>query len=240
MSFKCLDCPRVFRDWHARYQHCNATDHSPLNYECRCCDEIWSTSELRRDHEAKEHNYCSDCDRTFNNANNLKMHLNSRKHRGTGIKCPFCKTGFVSATGLAHHLEGGRCSAASSLNRDMVYRAVRMKDPDGVLAKKLIGWHGSSTYEATGSAWNGDAWECYLCHRNFVSMNVLNGHLNSPAHQQALYHCPNRHACGRDFKTLAAVMNHLESESCGYSRFEAVQNTVTQIVSGDRRLTFTV
>ncbi|XDG07074.1 hypothetical protein ABKA04_006689 [Annulohypoxylon sp. FPYF3050] len=168
------------------------------------------------------------------------MHLNSRQHRGANLQCPFCKNGFTSATGLAHHLENGGCSAASGLNRDKVYAAVRAKDPDGILSKKLIGWHGSPTYEATSSAWNANAqlWQCYLCRRGFLNITALNQHLNSPAHQQALYHCPNRHRCGRDFKTLAAVMNHLESESCGFSRFEAVQNTVSNIVSGDRLLTF--
>lgn len=55
--------------------------------------------------------------------------------------------------------------------------------------------------------------------------------------QQALYNCPNRD-CRKDFTTLAAVMNHLESESCGFIRFENVQRTATDIVSGDRMIRF--
>ncbi|KAI0890242.1 uncharacterized protein GGS22DRAFT_10905 [Annulohypoxylon maeteangense] len=180
MSWKCSDCNRTFASWHSRSQHSTARNHTPLDFDCRCCKRPYASSTSRKEHEAKEHNHCADCNRGFDNANNLRMHLHSRTHRGANLKCPFCKTGFVSATGLAHHLEGGRCTAAP-LNRDMVYKAVRSKDPDGVLTKKLIGWTGSPTYEVNGNSWNGDAWECYLCHRDFVSRNGLNQHLNSAA-----------------------------------------------------------
>ncbi|KAI1779637.1 hypothetical protein F4818DRAFT_436941 [Hypoxylon cercidicola] len=174
----------------------------------------------------------------FMNQNNIRMHLNSRTHRGQDITCPFCKTGYTSATGLAHHLEGGSCPQASFLTRDEVYRVVRSKDPSDLISKNLIGWHGSASYEATGQTWNGRAFECYFCHREFLQIHSLNQHLNSPAHQQALYHRPNRNGCGRDFKTLAAIMNHLESESCAFTRFETVQRTVGDIMSGNRLLTF--
>ncbi|KAI1143144.1 hypothetical protein F5Y05DRAFT_143730 [Hypoxylon sp. FL0543] len=238
MAWECRDCYRTFAAWRSREQHLDALGHEPIDYECDYCDCIYPTDQARRQHQSESHNYCRDCDRSFSNANNLRMHLNSRTHRGQGITCPFCKTAYTTATGLAHHLERGSCPQASFLNRDEVYKVVRSKDPTGVISKKLIGWHGSPTFEASSSTWNGRFYECYLCHNNFTTLNGLNQHLNSPRHQQALYHCPNRLNCGREFKTLAAVMNHLESESCAYMRFEAVQNTVGDLVSGDRRLTF--
>ncbi|KAI1104105.1 hypothetical protein F4804DRAFT_308245 [Jackrogersella minutella] len=238
MTWRCRDCSRRFQAWTSREQHLDALGHDPIDFKCRSCTRVLQDEEHRGSHEKEEHNYCPDCKRVFVNSNNLKMHLNSRTHRGANLKCPFCKIGFTSATGLAHHLEGGRCSQAKFLDRDTIYRTVRSKDPSGVLTKKLLGWTGSPTYEASDKAWDGEAWVCYLCRRDFVSLHGLNQHLNSPAHQQALYHCPNRNACGRDFKTLAAVMNHLESESCAFTRFEAVQNTVSDVVSGDRLLTF--
>lgn len=102
------------------------------------------------------------------------------------MDCPFCKRAFVSATGLSHHLESGSCPQAPFLNREMVYKLVRSKDPGGVVAKNLIGWDGSgagsssSKYQATSQAWNGHAWECYFCHRDFATSAGLNQHLNSP------------------------------------------------------------
>jgi len=61
--------------------------------------------------------------------------------------------------------------------------------------------------------------------------------MTSRTDQQALYHCPNR-GCAHDFKTLAAIINHLESETCGAMRFETVQRNIGNIVSGNRRLAF--
>ncbi len=65
--------------------------------------------------------------------------------------------------------------------------------------------------------------------------------MNTPAHlfidQQALYHCPNGD-CRREFKSLAAIINHFESENCGFMRFEKVQRRFKDLVSGDRLLTF--
>jgi len=49
--------------------------------------------------------------------------------------------------------------------------------------------------------------------------------------EQALYHCPNN-ACRKDFKNLASIVNHLESESCGYLRFDAVQKKMANLTNG--------
>ncbi|KAI1401163.1 hypothetical protein F4819DRAFT_336613 [Hypoxylon fuscum] len=238
MSWQCDTCNRRFGTWRSREQHLDALGHERLDYDCHCCDDFFASLQDRRAHEVSEHFRCADCKRTFANQNSLKMHLNSRTHRGSSMTCPFCKTGFATATGVAHHLEGSHCSRASSLNRDVVYNIVRSKDPTGIISKKLIGWHGSSTYEATDQTWNGSAFECYFCHRTFSKLSGLNQHLTSPIHQQALYHCPNRNACGREFKSIAAIMNHLESESCAFTRFENVQKSFSDLISADRRLTF--
>lgn len=83
-------------------------------------------------------------------------------------------------TGVAHHLETGSCVKASKLNRDEVYKFVRRADPSGLITKKLIGWNGSASYEATERTWNGDFYECYFCHREFNSLRAINQHLSSP------------------------------------------------------------
>lgn len=96
------------------------------------------------------------------------------------MACPFCKAAFATATGVAHHVESGSCPKARNVNRDELYKLIRSKDPEGLISKKLIGWTGSGTYEATGSSWNGQAYECYLCDRSFNQVHGLNQHLNSP------------------------------------------------------------
>ncbi|KAI8624293.1 hypothetical protein F5Y19DRAFT_322010 [Xylariaceae sp. FL1651] len=238
-EFECDTCSRFFRSRRAVEQHMNAMNH--WYWECRYddCVETWPDEKQRTDHEIEDHFYCADHDRVFTSHNSIKIHLNSRAHRQETMKCPFCKCTYVTAAGLSHHLERGSCANAPFLDRDEVYKLVRTKDPDGMISKILIEWHGSSPkYEATGSSWNGFGYECYFCHREFSRLKSLNQHLASPVHQQSLYHCPNLDHCAREFTSLGALMNHLESEICGYTRFETVQRSMRNIISGDKLIAF--
>ncbi|KAI1174358.1 hypothetical protein F4777DRAFT_554212 [Nemania sp. FL0916] len=234
-TIRCYQCPRGF------YTQDDADEHmslcSPGKWRCEFCHETASTEKLLWEHEAFYHRWCSRCQRSFQNMNNAIMHFRSYTHLGSTIGCPFCKTTFTTAAGLAHHLERGSCLYAPNLNRDKVYRLVRKIDPQGYVAKNLLGWEGSVTYTASERSWNGYYYQCYFCHRNFNTLYSLNQHLASPVHQQKYYHCPNPN-CRKEFTTLAAVCNHLESESCGYMRFETVQTQFQGIMRGDRLITY--
>jgi hypothetical protein len=170
----------------------------------------------------------------------MKQHLNSKIHRGTDITCPFCKRGFATATGVTHHLETGSCPNARSLNRDTILIEIRHRDPSHIITKKLLtnGESGSS-FKVTSASYNHNrgCYECYLCHKGFSDLVGLNQHVNSPAHRDKVYHCPGR-ACSREFRALAALFNHLESETCGTVRFDAVQRNVGDILSGQRLIGF--
>ncbi|KAK7219665.1 hypothetical protein V2G26_007668 [Clonostachys chloroleuca] len=123
------------------------------------------------------------------------------------------------------------------LNRDETYRFVRDKDPYGVITKRLIGWKGTVHYEVGDTCWNGRAYQCNLCPHEFNSLYALSQHVNSPRHQQVLYHCPN-HRCRRPFTTIAALFNHLESECCHYATFDHVQNQVGDFFLSNRILRY--
>ncbi|KAJ0315170.1 hypothetical protein Brms1b_006283 [Colletotrichum noveboracense] len=145
-------------------------------YECDDCSDVFSEEGDLRYHEQQYHYYCDPCNRYFSNWNNLNQ-------------CPFCKQTRATATGLIHHLEQGGCPNAP-LNREKLYEAVRRRDPNGVISKKLLTWQGSTT------------------------------------------------RCGKEFTLLAAVINHLESESCKFMRFDAVQQNVERIIDPGRMISF--
>lgn len=169
------------------------------------------------------------------------QHLNSKAHRGTNVVCPFCKPNYTSASGLLHHLERGACPGAPTLNREKMLKIVRERDPHGVITNKQIEWHKeeNSTYSANSRAFNGNCWECYVCHKGFATVHGLNAHLNSPVHKQKVYHCPNLQSrCGMQFATLAAFFNHLESEKCGFMRFDNVQRQAGNVLRGNRLIAF--
>lgn len=155
------------------------------------------------------------------------------------MPCPFCKGSYTSASGLTHHLERGSCPDAPFLNREKILQIVRRQDPNGLITNKQIEWHREQTseYEVTDQAYNGNAWECYLCHRQFQMRHALTQHLNSPVHKQQVYHCPN-FKCSKQFVTLAALFNHLESEQCEFMKFQNVQKHVHGIVTGQRLISF--
>ena len=99
--------------------------------------------------------------------------------------------------------------------------------------KKEIEWHDWTP----NRAWNGDSYECYLCNGEFSSMNGLQAHVNSSVHHQKIYHCP-QGRCGKEFTALASLFNHLESESCGYIRFDNVGRNVNSFLTGNRLIAF--
>lgn len=88
-------------------------------------------------------------------------------------------------------------------------------------------------------AYNGYAWECYICHSQFSSLHGLNMHLNSPRHKEKVYHCLNhRGGCPKQFVSLAGLFNHLESETCSFIWFDKVQQHVGRILDGQRLIAF--
>ncbi|EGE08694.1 hypothetical protein TEQG_07653 [Trichophyton equinum CBS 127.97] len=168
---------------------------------------------------------------TLTNATPAQIDMRRRKpsrvHVGNGVKCPFCQTGYATASGLAHHLERAACPNAPYMNRKPFFRksvnVIRM----GALPS------------SNSNAFNGSSWQCYLCTSCFRSRQGLNQHLNSPVHKQNVYRCPNqRSLCGKEFATLAALFNHLESESCSVVRFETVQRGVNNMILRGKMIAF--
>ncbi|KAK2696614.1 hypothetical protein QWA68_004719 [Fusarium oxysporum] len=200
------------------------------------------------DHMVNSCFYCCHCDQQFSSWHAISQHLNSRRHQGMsysgvstyqkGVSCPFCKAYYQAASGVVHHLERGCCPNAP-MDRDTLYQEVRRRDPNGFVCNKLLEWHGTVSYHATSVAFNSryGQYECYFCGDLFRQLSSLNQHLASPRHQQELYHCPNRN-CLKEFTTLAGMVNHLESESCRFLRFGAVQNGIRGFFSSDRLIAF--
>ncbi|KAH6895885.1 hypothetical protein B0T10DRAFT_456131 [Thelonectria olida] len=238
-EFECDTCSDYFGDEWDRRDHMDFEDHwNPNSPQCTVCYDKFPTDEELEEHEIQIHLYCADCMRFFRTRNGIRQHLNSRRHRPTMVVCPFCSQTCGTATGLVHHVERG-CCQGTALDRERLHRSIKERDPYGNITFKSLEWYQDITYEATDRSWNPwcNAYECYLCHNLYKNLFDLNQHLASPKHQQALYHCPNR-SCSKEFTTLAGLINHLESESCGYMRFQAVQTGVGRLISTDRRIEF--
>lgn len=143
---------------------------------------------------------------------------------------------FVSRAALVLHLESGKCE--SGMDRKTVNKYVRKYDTKNVITdpSRLITSGVDITYSANEYAWNGSAYECYLCHATFRKLDGLNQHLNSPKHAEKVYVCRGK-KCGVHFNALSALFMHIESEKCGVSRFKNVQNAMDSVLGQMGRLT---
>ncbi|KAJ6600946.1 hypothetical protein DFH09DRAFT_553692 [Mycena vulgaris] len=233
----CQRCNCHFNDAQELEHHYQTSHHY-----CAKCRKFFQNALGLHEHyrQSELHHYCTPCQRLFLSANNLHSHLNSAIHRPKDVPCPGkgCGLAFVSRSALLLHLESGTCS--SGADRQTVNRYVRQYDTQNIVtdpARLLTGAGGSQvTYSATDAAWNGSAYECYLCHAGYRSLAALNQHLASPRHQDKIYMCP-LSTCRQHFPTLSGLCQHIESERCGVSKFKVVQNTMDGLMGKMHRLT---
>ncbi|KAI9006189.1 hypothetical protein BC832DRAFT_556331 [Gaertneriomyces semiglobifer] len=216
----------------------NANDH--WGHECERCDSTfrtWDAAVAHMNQTGHWRFFCMPCNRKFTGQNQLNQHLNSRIHRGATVSCPFCKKAYTTASGLSHHLESSSCPKARQLDRDSIHRMIGQRDTTSLITRPQLEYH-TTQYNVSENCWNGYAYECYLCHDVFGTLKALDTHVNKGRHRQKIYHCPLQRTCGKEFVALAALFNHLESESCGYARFEQVNQAVNRFFDASRSIGF--
>ncbi|SJL15665.1 related to zinc finger protein [Armillaria ostoyae] len=229
----CQECDRHFsHDW-------NLTEHYEDEHDyCTQCSKMFKNEHGLHEHrrQSPHHHYCASCKRDFQSQSNLNSHLNSSIHMPKAFKCPGarCNEAFVSRSAVVLHLENGGC--ISGADRTAVNRYVRQYDRQNIItdpSRMLTGPGGvprdEVVYSANSNAWSGSAYECYLCHQTTQTLRSLNQHLASPKHQAKMYICP-LESCRIRFTTLSALLQHIESERCGVSRFQVVQNTLNDLM----------
>lgn len=232
----CSECDTLFDDFDELRDH-----YEEEHFYCRPCNMLFGTKQGLIDHDVAKHFYCAPCERFFQSRNNLDAHLRSSVHTPKSVRCPGCSAGFVSASALILHFEGGRCS--SGVTRRMIDDYVQQHDPSNIITNPRRMITGSTSpgawleYGATELAynWQAQAYECYLCHSQFGSLQALNAHLKSPKHsgpQYNLYRCPRGAGCNTQFRTLSALIQHIESGSCGVQRFKPVKDALDDLLSG--------
>ncbi|KAH7124769.1 hypothetical protein EDB81DRAFT_664175, partial [Dactylonectria macrodidyma] len=70
-------------------------------------------------------------------------------------------------SGVAYPWESGGCPGAQGLDRDGFAEFLVPKGPHGLISKNLLEWIGSFKREVDERSWNGQVYECFLCHRTF-------------------------------------------------------------------------
>lgn len=184
--------------------------------------------------------YCAPCDRAFASESNLHHHLRSSTHQPRRFKCPGkrCGATFISHSALVLHCESGTCP--SGVTRDKLNKLIVSVDKGSIITNpaRMVGGpdEGVTQRFATEYSWNGEAYECFLCFKEFRSLKALNLHLNSPAHEGKIYKCPTQwDGCRMEFRTLGGLVQHMESGSCKVSRYARNLTDVIDALSSKMR-----
>ncbi|THU88906.1 hypothetical protein K435DRAFT_781861 [Dendrothele bispora CBS 962.96] len=183
--------------------------------------------------KVKEKPRCLVCSRKFVSQKAFSDHeRTSRKHREKQRRldslesiCPLCSRDFKVPSAVADHIESGACTNGK-ITRHHVTAAVHAMNisPSITITKRITGSAipTVTTYTATELAFNGRAYECYLCNHGFKTLKSLNTHLTSPAHDAKEFICPHE-KCQKNFKVLSALIRHIESECCGLAKLQSVR-----------------
>jgi Zinc-finger double-stranded RNA-binding/Zinc-finger of C2H2 type len=206
--------------------------------------QMFNTRDGLREHDRDAHTYCTDCRRSFQNQNNLNQHLLSNLHKPSTLICPGrgCNRSFSSPARLVLHFESGTCP--SGMTREELNRLVVRADRNNVItnsSRLLCGPSGceppaTAKLWATSRSYNGEAYECFLCHATYRTLAGLNQHLQSPRHESRIYRCP-KSDCGNEFVALSALCQHVEGGSCGVRMFREVRNVMDSLTRGFTAIT---
>lgn len=194
--------------------------------------QLFDTEQELRQHKDDVHWYCPSCDRVFQSKNNLEQHLqHSSVHQPKRYKCPGtgCRTAFISPSALILHCESGACP--SKVTRNAVNNFIVRYDEHRIItnpSRLIAGPDGSYTAPSStisirdlNRCFNGRAYECVLCDKEFKTIDALGSHLRSPVHADKIYRCLRGwpvDGCGKEFRTLSALISHMERGSCGAKR----------------------
>ncbi|KAH6910625.1 hypothetical protein BKA70DRAFT_1270977 [Coprinopsis sp. MPI-PUGE-AT-0042] len=127
-----------------------------------------------------------------------------------------CEGMFKSPSGVAHHLES---NVHQGIHRHTVTAVAQTMDivPEISLNKRDALDASTITplisYEAKDTSYNG---------KHFRPLASLHAHLNSAAHDDDEFKCP-QEKCGRQFTLISALIQHVESETCGLTDMVQIQ-----------------
>ncbi|KAG8797153.1 hypothetical protein FRC16_009178 [Serendipita sp. 398] len=227
---------------------------------CIHCRRQFDTASQLNGHFAKTHPdglHCDKCDLWFRYSTNLQQHIESPVHNKRNIPCPHCSEEFKTTSGVAHHMEYKCLKRVTEavIKWDVDHQITdrkytdRIRDADsgsdsyssdgGVVTANDEGIQQVLEVLATRETWDADlrAFVCPVshCERQFAKLNHLNQHLRSQIHRMdpSTFRCPK---CSSRFSVVSALVQHLESGSCGLAGQHQVKLIYTGLHDAFKRL----
>ncbi|KAG8794479.1 hypothetical protein FRC17_008292, partial [Serendipita sp. 399] len=174
-------------------------------------------------------------------------------HNERNIACPHCSELFKTTSGVAHHME---YKCLKRVTEAVIKWDVDHQITDREYTNRIRDVNSDSDEEdETAESDNGiqqildilateDTWDARakgfvcpmaLCERQFAKLSHLNQHLRSQIHRTdpSTFRCPK---CSSRFSVVSALIQHLESQSCGLSELNQVKQIYTGLHDMFKRL----
>ncbi|KAI8908669.1 hypothetical protein DFJ77DRAFT_433735, partial [Powellomyces hirtus] len=242
----CDDCYEPFSTTSEYNDHCNIYhfEEQEASEEeewpsCSICGREFSSERGVQQHVAtvhafEEHLTCVDCQRTFGRPDDLGKRHASGVHSARNVVCPFCHVRFRLPSAVAQHLENGKCPCKPNMTRQDVKDFFRDQErrhnlEGAVLVPRITDGRSAGSavpQRATAASWNGFAYACCVCNREFQGLSQLNAHLIT--HESRDWRC---FRCRSTYNLLSALVQHWEQSACG-----SHANPATKLVGRQRML----
>ena len=149
---------------------------------------------------------------------NLDVEQSSPVYKTRDFEYLLCPKRFKTPSSIALHIESG-CHKFTRAQVTAAAPALATVPTISIYCRVEGGTPRVVSYYVTERAFNGTAYECYLCHRTFRTLSALNSHVSSPVHDANEFRCPK---CEGEYKLISGLMQHIEGEGCGIAKFQAV------------------
>ncbi|KAH6910624.1 hypothetical protein BKA70DRAFT_89249 [Coprinopsis sp. MPI-PUGE-AT-0042] len=247
-----LNCGESFatdleRDTHYVDMSHGHHEHPSARY-CMPCNLVYHNSVVLDTHRREEHfnTWCFTCSRDFEVFEELKKHMAqvhdtiliaprakrpSKEHthvdedRHIPCRVKGCDGMFKSPSGVAHHLESNthpeihRHTVTAVAQTLGIVPEISLNKRDALDASTITPL---AIYDATEDSFDGQHFQCHICPKKFSTLAALHAHLNSPAHDDNEFKCP-KEGCNRKFILISALVQHIESKTCGLTNMIEIQ-----------------
>lgn len=183
------------------------------------------------------------------------QHLASPVHDEPSIPCPHCSRLLKTTSGVAHHLEfsclknvteavvrwdvGHQITSPVYTDRIQEIDSDEEEEDNILVPRDDAGLVKILDVLATELTWSSavQAYVCPVpdCYQRFVKLGHLNQHLRSQKHRTdpSTFRCPK---CESPFSVVSALIQHLESGSCGLAETQMVKEIYTGLHDMFKRL----
>lgn len=198
-AFNCLRCSNDFDDVDSYLEHMQ-NGNCAYKFKCTICSNRYPSSKALERHKLHHSKIfqCAHCDRSYNNKNSLKVHMQRGEHRTTFI-CKFCLKVFLNKGSRNTH-SWYHCPKNTGRFECDICKSKFTKRID--IIKHMLVMHSPKTFKPNDNG----TFNCSRCKGEFVGQDAILNHVQ-------LRNCVKKMQCQKCKKKFA--LSRIDGHDCG-------------------------